>query len=356
MSEIAPATGHRFDVFLSGTVFMDIIFTGMEAPPAGGREVLTRGMGSSPGGVANMAVAASRLGLDTALSAAFGADVYGDFCWSTLSEQEGVDLSSSRRIERWHSPVTVSMAYHDDRAMVTHFDDPPPAEVEPVQPQSRLSFADMGGARAPWVDAAVTSGSLVFADVGWDATGAWDREALRERLAGCHAFVPNGDEAMAFTGTSTPGAALEELRDWLPLAVVTAGSGGAFGADARTGETTWVPGVPVAAVDPTGAGDVFVAALMFGELQDWTLNRRLRFANLCAALSVRHVGGALAAPGFADICDWWTIARDDHRRARDYAFLDELLSVVDHRLFERAVPTVGFARTSHEHGRHHPAP
>ncbi len=353
-ASIQTEPGRHFDVFLSGTVFMDIIFTGMEAPPQGGREVLTRGMGSSPGGVANLAVAASRLGLDTALSAAFGADVYGDFCWSTLSDQEGIDLSSSRRISGWHSPVTVSMAYDDDRAMVTHFDDPPVLQGTQALPPSRLCFADMGVARAPWVDDAIAAGSLVFADVGWDSTGTWDRERLRERLTGCHAFVPNGDEAMAFTGTTSPGAALEELRDWVPLAVVTSGSGGAFGADARTGETTWVPGIPVPAVDSTGAGDVFLAALMFAELQDWNLNQRLRFANLCAALSVRHVGGALAAPGFADLCDWWSEAREDPRRARDLAFLDDLLAVVDHRLFERAVPTVGFAHASHEHDRHRP--
>lgn len=369
MTQIAPNSGssvggaageatsppqHRFDVFLSGIVFMDIIFTGMPSPPLGGREILTNGMGTSPGGVANMAVATARLGLDTALSTAFGADVYGDFCWSTLADQEGIDLSASRRVEQWHSPVTVSMAYAEDRAMVTHFDEPPLLDGASSRPPSRLCFADMGTERAEWVDDAVAAGSMVFADVGWDPTETWDRDGLRARLQGCHAFVPNADEAMAFTGTSSSGAAMEELRDWVPLSVVTAGSGGAFAADARTGETTWVPGVPVAALDPTGAGDVFVAGLMFGELRTWSLAHRLRFANLCAALSVRHVGGALAAPGFADICDWWALARNDARRARDYEFLEDLLASVDHRLFDRAVPTIGFRNPVHDHGRHQP--
>ncbi len=39
--------------------------------------------------------------------------------------------------------------------------------------------------RAPWVDGFVDRGSLVFADVGWDDTGAWDAAALRDRLEGC---------------------------------------------------------------------------------------------------------------------------------------------------------------------------
>ena len=67
------------DVFVAGTVFLDIVFTGMAAPPTTGHELWTEGMGSSPGGVANLAVSCSRLGLSTSLAAAFGGDVYGDF-------------------------------------------------------------------------------------------------------------------------------------------------------------------------------------------------------------------------------------------------------------------------------------
>src|SRR5690349_6321015 len=98
------------DVFLQGMVFLDIVFTGLSAMPKNGTEVWAEGMVSSPGGIANLAVAASRLGLKTALGAAFSDDDYGEFCWRTLEEQEGVDLSHSRRYPAWHSPVTVSIA------------------------------------------------------------------------------------------------------------------------------------------------------------------------------------------------------------------------------------------------------
>jgi sugar/nucleoside kinase (ribokinase family) len=96
-----------FDLFLHGTVFFDVVLTGMPSLPARGTEIYADGMGSCPGGIANLAIAASRLGLTTTLAAAFGDDVYGDFCWSTLAEQEGVDLRHSRRFPDWHSPVTV---------------------------------------------------------------------------------------------------------------------------------------------------------------------------------------------------------------------------------------------------------
>ncbi len=341
---VSVDTAEPSDVFVAGQVFLDIIFTGMLRAPSGGHEIWTDGMGSSPGGVANLAVACSRLGLSTTLSAAFGCDAYGDYCWKELSESENIDLSHSRRFAEWHSPVTVSLAIDDDRAMVTH-EHPPPVPAEELLgdvPLTRLAFADVGVDRASWVDTMVARGTKIFADVGWDATERWDSGELRERLAGCHAFVPNAAEAMAYTRTDSPDAAIEELREWVPLAVVTAGSRGAFAADAATGEDAWVPGVPVEVLDPTGAGDVFLAGLMAGELAGWSLLHRLRFANLCAALSVRGFGGALASPGWIDIAQWWAAARSDRRFAEDYEFLDDALADKAQRPVSRAVATIGF--------------
>src|SRR6185437_13440140 len=96
--------GPEFDVFTAGTVFLDIVFTGLQAMPAAGTEVWAEGMGSCPGGIANLAIATSRLGLRTSMAAAFGDDDYADFNWRILSEQESVDLSRSRRFQHWHSP------------------------------------------------------------------------------------------------------------------------------------------------------------------------------------------------------------------------------------------------------------
>lgn len=331
------------DIFLTGTVFLDIVFTGMLKGPSGGHEVWTDGMGSSPGGVANLAVACKRLGLSTCLAAAFGGDVYGDYCWQVLAEQEHIDLTGSRRFDGWHSPVTVSLALDDDRAMVTHAH-PAPVPVDELvgaAPRCRVGFLDAGEERPPWVDEAVARGTLVFADVGWDAAERWDSLLLRERLAGCHAFVPNAVEAMAYTGTADPGAALAALRDWVPLAVVTCGQGGAFASDGTTGETAWAPSVPVQVLDATGAGDVFLAGLVVGTLRGWPLQQRLRFANLVAALSVRDFGGALAAPGWASVRDWWKEVSARGPFAADYAFLDDVPDLdAAQTQFDRASATI----------------
>ncbi|QKV68758.1 sugar kinase [Streptomyces harbinensis] len=366
------------DVYLTGTVFLDIIFTGLDSAPVRGTESWARGMGSSPGGVANMATALARLGLRTSLAAAFGDDKYGEYCWETLEHGEGIDLGGSWTVPGWHSPVTVSMAYEGERTMVSHgHEAPPPGETggtsPGVPPGRRLGEESAGGtpdgrpappARSAvaslspgqpqeWIAAAAGAGSLLFADVGWDDTGAWDLAALPE-LAHCEAFLPNAEEAMRYTRTECPRAAARALTERVPLAVVTMGAEGAYAADGRTGETAEVPAILVEALDTTGAGDVFVAGFVTGTLAGWPLADRLAFAGLTAALSVQEFGGSLSAPGWGEIAAWWqrvpalTPPGTPMEQALGrYAFLDRLLPYEAPAWpRRRAVPTLGFRGTA----------
>jgi sugar/nucleoside kinase (ribokinase family) len=341
------------DVYLTGTVFLDIIFTGLDSAPVRGTESWARGMGSSPGGIANMATALARLGLHTSLAAAFGDDMYGDYCWDSLSDGEGIDLALSRKIPGWHSPVTVSMAYEGERTMISHgHEAPPPEEPAPqCPPPARACVASLapGGPGQPWIGNAARHGSRVFADVGWDDSGRWDPADLAD-LAHCEAFLPNAAEAMNYTRTSCPRAAARRLAELVPLAVVTLGPEGAYAVDSASGETAQVPALSVDALDPTGAGDVFVAGFLTGTLADWPLTDRLAFASLTAALSVQEFGGSLSAPGWIEIAAWWQHAKsyDDQDRAalRRYAFLDDLLPAGTRRWpLRRAVPTIGFRQS-----------
>ena len=328
------------DVFVWGTVFLDIIFTGLDRLPDGGEEIWADGMGSCPGGIANLAVAARRLGLRTSLAAAFGDDAYGDFCWETLAEFEHIDLSRSRRFEGWHSPVTVSMAVHRDRGMVSHGHPPPIGPTELIGTPAAGQSRD-GGARRRQRPRR-RGGAHLGADGpggrrprlrrrGLGPLGRWPREVL-DQLAVCHAFLPNAGEAMAYTRSETPHEALYALADLVPLAVVTNGENGAMAIDSTTGEEAVVPALRVSAMDPTGAGDVFCASIVLGTIADWPLQQRLAFAALCSSLSVQQFGGSLAAPGWGDIADWWAHQRagmsaGSYQRSllRRYAFLDDLV-------------------------------
>ena len=361
MLETAAEPGPELDLFLTGSLFFDIIFTGLPTEPRPGTEVWAEGMGSVPGGIANLAVAAARLGLSTGLSAGFGDDAYGAWSWSLLAEQEGIDLSRSRIFSGWHSALTVSLARGGDRSMVTHGHPIPISDKELIgtPPTSRAMITELtlpGNEQPWWVDSVPDQGKI-FAAVGWDPTEKWDTAMLGD-LDLCHGFLPNHVEAMAYSRTSSPEAALRALADRAPLVVITQGVDGAMAVDASTGERAQVPSLRVPAIDPTGAGDVFSAGIVLGTLAGWPLEQRLLFSTLCSALAVSHFGGSLASPGWGDISDWWASKKLRAREnaecaaiAKRYGFLDEVLSQHKLNAVRRAEATFGLLTEAEAHYR-----
>ncbi|WP_254707251.1 PfkB family carbohydrate kinase [Streptomyces lunaelactis] len=169
-------------------------------------------------------------------------------------------------------------------------------------------------------------------------------------LEHCEAFLPNAEEAMRYTRTECPRAAARALTERVPLAIVTLGAEGAYAVDGATGESAQVPAIAVEALDPTGAGDVFVAGFVTGTLAGWPLADRLAFGGLTAALSVQEFGGSLSAPGWSEVAAWWQYVQgcDDQDPAalRRYAFLEALLPAPTRPWpLRRAVPTIGFGRS-----------
>ena len=335
----------RLDVFLSGIVFMDVIFTGLPGTPIDGTEIYSRGLGSAPGGCANLAVALSRLGLNVGLGAGFGDDMFGGYLWRTLAEQEGIDLSSSRRLPGWPTPVTVSLSHGTDRSLITYREPLPDGRrdelVSGPVPPAATCFVGLDRDMPSWLYELRESGAIVFADVGWDGTGEW-AAAVLDGLDLIDVFLPNSVEAMAYTRTSSPRGALQALSSRVPVCVVKDGSRGAIACDAATGEVVSAPAIPVQVLDPTGAGDVFDAGFIFGTLAGWPLAQRLKFANLCAGLSVRHRSGSLGAPCWGEIAEWGENPDVPPEILAEYGFVVPYIpdAAVDNVV--RASPTVGY--------------
>jgi sugar/nucleoside kinase (ribokinase family) len=348
------ALAAELDVFLTGTVFMDMIFTGLPGLPPPGAELFADGLGSAPGGVANLAVAMSRLGLRVGLASAFGDDMFAAYLWRTLAEQEGVDLSRSRRYPGWPTPVTVSLAYDADRSMVTYHrpreTDPRPVgrDLAHSPPAAKTCVVSLDTDPPDWARRLRATGAMVFGDVGWDPTGLWSGAVL-DRLSGVDVFLPNAVEAMAYTRTGTPADALAALADRVPVVAVKCGAEGAVAVDGYTGETARAPALPVAALDPTGAGDVFAAAFVFGTLASWPLVHRLRFANLCAGLSVRHYSGSLGAPCWGEIAAFGESGEVAPDVLGEYGFVVPYIpAAAAAETVTRATPTVGYGNGNGE--------
>lgn len=291
------------DLFCVGTLFFDLVLAGLDRLPEPGEESWARERTVSPGGAANRAVAAARLGLTTGLAVSTGDDVFGTHLWDLLALEPNLDLRWSRRSPEVPTAVTVSVTEGTDRRFLTHGVPglvPDEALVPSGLPRARAAHLPIDREVPAWARVLRAEGSLLVGGVGWDDTQRWSTDTLAN-LAYVDGLVLNGQEARAYTRADDPAEALKRLAEHVPLVAVTLGPGGAIAIDGTTGEHADASALDVTAVDPTGAGDVFVAALLCGTLAEWPLRNRLVFANTCAGLSVQRLGGAISAPHWNEV-------------------------------------------------------
>ncbi len=86
-------------------------------------------------------------------------------------------------------------------------------------------------------------------------------EAFRGALRGVDVLLPNRDEGRLLAGTDDSDAIMASLLQLAPAVVLTHGAGSVI-VGRREHATCDVPVAPVAAIDPTGAGDAFTAGLI----------------------------------------------------------------------------------------------
>lgn len=299
-------TDREIDVLIAGQVYSDLVFTGVQAP-APGAEVYAHGFAISPGGAANRAVAAARLGAHTALVTELGDDPIGCIIARTLRDEPNMDLRFAVQHQGYQNPISVAITDGHDRSFVTYEQQPPHLPSWPDSTPVRVAHVGLG--RGPVHTEATrlrARGTTLVSGVGWDPSGQWS-EAMLEQLDNVDVLIVNEVEALGYTRTQTADAALDILAERVDLAVITLGPGGAMAAQGPS--RLRVPAIAVRAVDPTGAGDAFTAAFMAATAWDWEIPQRLRLASISATCSVRGAGGARSAPRPADIAD----LLDEHR-------------------------------------------
>ncbi len=235
-----------------------------------------------PGGApANVAVAASRLGAEAAFAGGVGKDLFGDFILQAL-ESEGVITSGVRRFD---PPTRTSLAFVEigedgDRSFTFYRSDPASDELLSPDDISRelisgASFVNFGSiplikdpvrsAIHQVVEVARELGVPVAFDVNlrehlWPSLEV-ARETV-EPLLDLSTIVKLGDDELSpLLGTADIEEAAEALLGrGVSLALISLGEQGAFYATPEFSGS--VPAFEVESVDPTGAGDAFLAAAL----------------------------------------------------------------------------------------------
>ncbi|MFE2022508.1 ribokinase [Streptomyces sp. NPDC059499] len=298
----------RLDLLVVGSANADLVI-GVERRPGPGETVLGSDLVVHPGGKgANQAVAAARLGARTALLARVGDDAHGRLLLES-QQQAGVDTGG---VLVGGAPTGVALITVDPSGDNSIVVSPganarlTPEDIKAADPLFRAARVVSVQLEIPLETVAETARSL--------APGS--RLVLNpsppaplpeDVLSACDPLVVNEHEARYILG-DTAGPAPEDWARTLLThgprsVVVTLGAAGALVADSRTADCVRVPSPEVDAVDTTGAGDAFTAALAWRLGLGDELAAAAAFAVRVGAAAVTGQGAQASFPTAAQVAE-----------------------------------------------------
>ncbi|GJL39225.1 TPA: aminoimidazole riboside kinase [Enterobacter chengduensis] len=271
-----------------------------------------------PGGApANVAVGIARLGGQSAFIGRVGDDPFGRFMAKTLAD-ERVDVKFMR-LDPAHrtSTVVVDLDGQGERSFTFMVRPSADLFLEPADLPTfsqgewlhvcsiALSAEPSRSATFQAMDAIRKAGGYVSFDPNirpdlW----ADENELLRCLEQALHRadVVKLSVEELAFlTGDVRVNVGLDTLMQWCParLVLVTQGKEGVIAW--HEGCVKHYPATPVKCVDTTGAGDAFVAGLLYGLAVGQDLTPAIALAQRCGALATTAKGAMTALPWQHDL-------------------------------------------------------
>lgn len=271
---------------------------------------------------ANQAVAAARLGADVAFIGCVGGDTFGQEALAAL-DSEGIDTTHCARSSQASSGVALISVNDDGQNAIVVA---PGANMDLSEDHVRDALPMIAQADVWVLQCEIPMRTVAFAVRQAQEMGkrvilnpAPACELPREVLTAVDVLTPNETEvaALAEPWRRTPGSPEADaetlLRIGVRCLVVTLGSAGALIGFTDNGRTSFVPmpAFGVAAVDATGAGDCFTAALAVALAERWlddlttpalsSVGVAARFASAAAAVSVMKLGAQPSLPRRADV-------------------------------------------------------
>lgn len=271
-----------------------------------------------PGGApANVAVGIARLGGQSAFIGRVGDDPFGRFMAKTLADEK-VDVKSMR-LDPAHrtSTVVVDLDDHGERSFTFMVRPSADLFLEPAdlptfsagewlhvcsialsaEPSRSATFEAMAAIRK--------AGGYVSFDPNirpdlWQDENAL-RRFLEQALQSADVVKLSVEELAFLTGDAEVNVGLHALMARCParLVLVTQGKEGVIAW--HDGTVKHYPATPVQCVDTTGAGDAFVAGLLYGLAAGQDLRPVIALAQRCGALATTAKGAMTALPWQHDL-------------------------------------------------------
>ncbi|MCH5671568.1 ribokinase [Streptomyces gilvus] len=291
---------YDYDLLVVGSANADLVI-GVERRPGAGETVLGSDLAVHPGGKgANQAVAAARLGARTALLARVGDDAHGRLLLDS-QRAAGVDTVG---VLVGGAPTGVALITVDpsgDNSIVVS----PGANGKLVPGDVKAAACLFQASRVVSAQLEIPLETVVEVVRGLTPENRFvlnpspPRPLPAEVMAACDPLIVNEHEARVILGEA---CVSDRPEDWARLllakgprsVVVTLGAEGAL--VASSAGVARVPSVKVDAVDTTGAGDAFTAALAFRLGSGASLAEAAEYAARVGAAAVTKEGAQVSFP------------------------------------------------------------
>lgn len=287
-----------YDILVAGEINPDLILSGNVMPEFGQVEklvdesILTIGSSS-----VIFACGVARLGLKVAFIGMCGDDVFGHFMLDEMSKRN-VDVSYVIVRKDKQTGLSVILNNQSDRAILTHLgliaalqagdiSDDLLSQAKHLHVASYFLQTKLQPDLPNLFRRAKSFGLTTSLDTNYDPSEKWS--GFDELLSMTNVFLPNEAEAKSLTGAENVKEAANRLRSKSEAVVIKMGKDGAIAVQNK--QTIQVSSIPVQVVDTVGAGDSFDAGFVFGYLNQWALEKSLKFACVCGALSTQKAGG-----------------------------------------------------------------
>jgi sugar/nucleoside kinase (ribokinase family) len=293
----------EFDILVAGEINPDLILTGDVKPEFGQVEILvdssTLAIGSSS---AIFACGAARLGLKVAFIGVCGDDVFGHFMLDEM-QKRNVDVSNVIVRPNEQTGLSVILNNNTDRAILTHLGliaDLQASDIlDGLLRQSRhLHVASYFLQTKLQPDLPVlfqrahSLGLTTSLDTNYDPSEKW--VGFDELLSVIDVFLPNKTEALSITKSDDIESASRQLASKSKLVAIKLGEDGALVRSQNI--ITHSSSISVNVIDTVGAGDTFDSGFLYGYLNNWPLEKSLRLACVCGAISTQKAGGTEGQP------------------------------------------------------------
>jgi ribokinase len=292
----------------TGQVILDLVMRVPALPPVGG-DVFAAHTDLQPGGGFNVMAAAARAGAEVVYAGGHGGGRFGDLARDALAA-EGITAALPPTAGADTGICVVLVDGTGERTFVTG------SGAESAVDPAALAAVPIAAADVVYVSGysllvpdksavlldrvADLDGPTVLVDPG-PLVGEIDPATLTRLLAGTSTLSTNAREARILAGSTDLWEASAAIAARLPRSAAVVVRDGAAGCLlTRNGATLHVPGVPVEAVDTTGAGDAHCGVLAAELLAGADLPAAAARANAAAAIAVTRPGPA-TAPSRAEV-------------------------------------------------------